>query len=87
MAVESSWLPRLEALRPELILVSAGFDGHDEDDMSGLRLLESDYTWVTEQLVAIADRFADGRIVSVLEGGYNLSSLARSVVAHLKAMM
>ncbi len=87
MAVESSWLPRLEQLRPQLILISAGFDGHVEDDMSGLRLVEDDYSWITERLGEGADKYADGRIVSVLEGGYNLSALGRSVVAHLKALM
>jgi acetoin utilization deacetylase AcuC-like enzyme len=86
-AVEQSWLPRLDEFAPELILVSAGFDGHVEDEMAGLALVESDYDWVTRQIKRIAERHAAGRIVSVLEGGYALSALGRSVVAHLNAML
>jgi acetoin utilization deacetylase AcuC-like enzyme len=85
--VEQSWLPRLDEFAPELILVSAGFDGHVEDEMAGLALVESDYDWVTRQIKRIAERHAAGRIVSVLEGGYALSALGRSVVAHLNAML
>jgi len=86
-AVESHWLPRLEGFRPELILVSAGFDAHAEDDMSGLYLVEQDFAWVTRQIQAIADKYAQGRIVSTLEGGYALSALGRSVAAHLDALL
>lgn len=86
-AVESHWLPGLEAFKPELILISAGFDAHLEDDMGGLCLLEKDYAWVTGEIKNIADRHANGRIVSVLEGGYALSALGRSVVAHIKALL
>ena len=68
--VTSRWLPRLDAFRPQLVMVSAGFDAHVEDDMSGLRLQDQDYAWVTREIRRIADRHAGGRIVSVLEGGY-----------------
>lgn len=85
--VERDWLPRLASYQPELILVSAGFDGHQADDMGGLNLVDSDYAWVTRQLCAQADKSAEGRIVSSLEGGYELHSLARSVEAHLKAFL
>ncbi len=84
--VTDQWLPRLAAHRPELILISAGFDAHREDDMAQMGLVEADYTWVTERLVEVADRHAQGRIVSTLEGGYNLSALGRSVVAHIRAL-
>jgi acetoin utilization deacetylase AcuC-like enzyme len=86
-AVEHYWLPRLEAFAPELILISAGFDAHTADTMAGLNLVESDYAWVTRRLVAQAERSAGGRIVSSLEGGYDLHALARSVEAHLKAFL
>ena len=84
--VERDWLPRLEAHRPELILISAGFDAHLEDDMAQLGLVEADFQWMTEQLVAVASRHASGRVVSMLEGGYNLSALGRSAVAHVRAL-
>ncbi|KAG1367191.1 hypothetical protein G6F60_015738 [Rhizopus arrhizus] len=69
--VTDSWLPRLEAHRPELILVAAGFDAHREDDMGQMGLVEADYAWITEQLVEVAERHCQGRIVRTLEGGYN----------------
>jgi acetoin utilization deacetylase AcuC-like enzyme len=69
-----------------MLFVSAGFDAHREDDMASLNLTESDYTWVTERIKAVAKRHARGRIVSLLEGGYALSALGRSVVAHLRAL-
>lgn len=84
--VTDIWLPRLREFAPEMIYISAGFDAHYEDDMASLGLLESDYAWVTEQLVQVAKETAQGRIVSMLEGGYALSALARSVAAHIKAM-
>ena len=84
--VTEHWLPRLEAHAPEMIFISAGFDAHREDDMAQLGLVESDYVWLTEQLMAVADKHAQGRIVSALEGGYNLSALARSVVAHVRTL-
>src|SRR6266446_5671133 len=85
-AVEKIWMPALEELRPQMIFVSAGFDAHVEDDMAGLRFTEADYAWVTQRIKEVADKYADGRIVSVLEGGYALSALGRSVVAHLKVL-
>lgn len=86
-AVYYNWLPALEAHQPELVLISAGFDGHAEEEMAQFFLVEDDYFWITEKLKAIADKYAAGRIVSVLEGGYDLSALGRSAVAHLKGMM
>ena len=79
-------LPRLEAFRPQMLFFSAGFDGHREDDMAQFGLVEADYVWITEQVMDVAARYAGGRIVSVLEGGYDLSSLGRSVAAHIKAL-
>jgi len=84
-AVEEHWLPRLASFSPELIIISAGFDAHQSDYMANLNLLDSDYAWITRRLCEQADRSAAGRIVSSLEGGYDLPSLARSVEAHLKA--
>lgn len=81
-AVTQNWIPSLERFQPELILISAGFDAHRDDTMSGISLTDDDYAWVTNELT----KFADGRIVSVLEGGYELSSLARSVAEHIKAL-
>jgi acetoin utilization deacetylase AcuC-like enzyme len=69
-----------------LVLVSAGFDAHREDDMGQLGLVEQDYAWLTQQIKQVADQHAQGRIVSVLEGGYNLSALGRSVEAHLRVL-
>ena len=84
--IEKHWLPRLEAFRPEMIFVSAGFDAHREDDLGQLGLVEADYTWMTQQIKDIANRHAKGRIVSSLEGGYNLDALGRSVEAHVRAL-
>lgn len=84
--VSDVWVPRLNEFAPELLLVSAGFDAHREDEMGQLGMVESDYAWITEQLVLVAERSANGRIVSMLEGGYNLSALGRSVVAHVRAL-
>jgi acetoin utilization deacetylase AcuC-like enzyme len=85
-AITSKWLPRLESFKPQMIFVSAGFDAHREDDLGQLGLVEDDYAWITRELKALADRHAGGRIVSCLEGGYNLGALARSVAAHLKVL-
>jgi acetoin utilization deacetylase AcuC-like enzyme len=85
-AVAKFWIPALEDFQPELVLFSAGFDAHAEDDMAMLRFLDADYAWVTEQVKAVADRHAQGRVVSVLEGGYALSALGRSVVQHLRVL-
>ncbi|GAB4400331.1 MAG: histone deacetylase family protein [Rhodoferax sp.] len=84
--VETTWIPRLEEFKPELILISAGFDAHREDDMGQLGLVEQDYAWITSRVRDVALRHARGRIVSCLEGGYVLSSLARSVEAHLRVL-
>jgi acetoin utilization deacetylase AcuC-like enzyme len=86
MVVNDVWLPRLREFKPEMILISAGFDAHYEDEMGSMKLFEKDYTWVTEQLKKVADEFAQGRIVSMLEGGYSLSALARSVGAHIRVL-
>ena len=84
--VTEQWLGRLHAHRPEMVFISAGFDAHREDEMAQLGLVEADYVWLTEQIMAVAQEHAQGRIVSSLEGGYNLSALARSVVAHVKTL-
>ena len=86
-AVTTQWLPALEAFKPQLIFISAGFDAHREDDMGNLGLVEGDYEWLTQQLLAVAQRHAQGRIVSCLEGGYVLRPLARSVAAHVKVLI
>lgn len=85
-AVENEWTPRLREFKPEMIFISAGFDAHYEDDMGGLKLLEPDYAWCTTQLKNLAAEMCNKRIVSMLEGGYVLSSLARSVGAHLREL-
>lgn len=84
--VEKQWLPALHAHQPEMIFISAGFDAHRDDDMGQMGLVEADYAWLTRQIMQIADQYAQGRIVSCLEGGYNLPALARSVVAHIKVL-
>jgi acetoin utilization deacetylase AcuC-like enzyme len=86
-AVRQHWLPALDAFAPELIYISAGFDGHREDDMGNIGLLESDYAWVTQQLMAVARRHCQGRVISCLEGGYMLSPLARSAAAHIQVLI
>lgn len=85
-AVSEQWLPALERFQPQLLLISAGFDAHREDDMGGLALREADYAWVTEVLKELALRHANGRIVSTLEGGYALHALGRSATAHIKVL-
>lgn len=84
--IEANWMPRIEAFRPQMIFISAGFDAHREDDLGQLGLVEADYEWITMRIKGVADRHAQGRIVSCLEGGYNLSALARSVAAHLRVL-
>ncbi len=84
--VEMMWIPRLEAFKPEMLFISAGFDAHREDDMGQMGLTENDYTWITERLKDVARRFCNGRMVSCLEGGYMMSPLARSVEAHLRVL-
>jgi acetoin utilization deacetylase AcuC-like enzyme len=85
-AVSEHWLPALERFQPQFLIISAGFDAHREDSMGGLALKETDYFWVTETLKEIANRYAKGRIVSMLEGGYALHALGRSVLAHIKSL-
>jgi acetoin utilization deacetylase AcuC-like enzyme len=85
-AVDMMWLPKLDEFKPQMIFVSAGFDAHREDDLGNMGLVEDDYAWLTQQIRAVAKRHAKGRIVSSLEGGYNLSALGRSVVAHVRAL-
>lgn len=85
-AVSEHWLPALDDFKPQLLLISAGFDAHREDDMGGLALRETDYSWVTEQLKKIAQLHANGKIVSTLEGGYALHALGRSAVAHIRVL-
>ncbi len=86
-AVTEHWIPALNAFKPEMIFISAGFDAHREDDMGNLGFVEADYAWVTQQLMAVAKMHAKGRIVSSLEGGYVMSPLARSVAAHVKVLI
>ncbi len=86
-AIFQTCIPRIEAFQPELIMISAGFDGHREDDMAHFNLLEADYEWITRQLSQLATMSANGHIVSCLEGGYHLQALARSVEAHIKSFL
>jgi len=85
-AVTDVWIPALEKFKPEMIFVSAGFDAHRDDDMAELRLDDEDYVWITQQIRTIADKHAHGRIVSVLEGGYELQALGRCVAAHIRVL-
>lgn len=85
--VDSYWMYRLEDFKPEMIFISAGFDAHREDDLGGLGMVEADYAWITAKIMQVADTHAKGRIVSCLEGGYNLSALARSVAAHVRTLI
>jgi acetoin utilization deacetylase AcuC-like enzyme len=85
--IEQSILPALEQFRPELVLISAGFDAHRSDPLAQLNLVEDDYTWVTDRLMDCARRHADGRVVSTLEGGYDLEALGRSAAAHVRVLM
>jgi acetoin utilization deacetylase AcuC-like enzyme len=85
-AVREQWLPALEEFKPELVVFSAGFDAHAEDEMAMLRFNDADYAWVTAQVKSIAERYAKGRMVSMLEGGYALSALGRSAIQHIKVM-
>ena len=87
LALTQRILPALDAFRPELVIVSAGFDAHRSDPLAQLMLEEADYTWVTEKLLEIADRHAAGRLVATLEGGYDLSALAASAAAHIRVLM
>jgi acetoin utilization deacetylase AcuC-like enzyme len=86
-AFEQRVLAELDAFRPDIVLISAGFDAHDADPLANLRLVEADFRWATDRLVELADRRSDGRVVSMLEGGYDLKALARSVAVHVKSLM
>jgi acetoin utilization deacetylase AcuC-like enzyme len=86
-AMETTILPRLESFGPDLVIISAGFDAHMRDPLANLNFLEPDYAWVTQKLMELADRHANGRVVSLLEGGYDLEGLAKSVAAHVTALM
>lgn len=86
-AIYTHWLPALEGFRPQLVMISAGFDGHLEDDMAQFALTEDDYRWVTDKIVDMANRHAQGRIVSVLEGGYELHALGRCVATHINSLI
>jgi acetoin utilization deacetylase AcuC-like enzyme len=80
-------MPALDAFQPQLLYISAGFDAHRADDMANMRWVEDDYAWVTHELVQVAHRHCQGRVVSLLEGGYNLPALARSVAAHVRELI
>ena len=84
--IDQHWLPRLDAFAPQMLFISAGFDAHREDPLGQLGLVEADYAWITRRLMDVADRHAQGRIVSCLEGGYHLGALGRSVAAHLRVL-
>ena len=86
-AITEHWLPALEKFKPQVIFISAGFDAHIEDEMSQINLTEADYRWVTDELKNIANKYSEGRIISMLEGGYALSALGRSVVAHINGLI
>ncbi len=86
-AIERDWVPAIDAFRPQLLFVSAGFDAHRDDPLGGLRLDDADYAWVTRLIVAAARRHAGGRVVSALEGGYDLAALGRAVAAHVAVLL
>jgi len=86
-AVERQWIPAVERHRPQLVLVSAGFDAHADDPLAGLRFAVEDYRWITQVIVALANDHCRGRVVATLEGGYDLDALAASVEAHLAALL
>lgn len=90
-AFQEAWrshiFPRLEAFAPEILIISAGFDAHAADPLAQMRLKEADFTWITQELLALADKSCAGRVVSLLEGGYDLHALAQSCTAHVRALM
>ncbi|MBV9349089.1 MAG: histone deacetylase family protein, partial [Pseudolabrys sp.] len=86
-AMDTAVLPRLRSFKPDLLVISAGFDAHMRDPLANLQLVEADYAWVTQKLMDVADETAQGRVVSMLEGGYDLQGLASSVAAHVTALM
>jgi acetoin utilization deacetylase AcuC-like enzyme len=85
-AISSAWWQAVEAHRPDLILISAGFDAHREDPLAHINLNEGDFAWVTQEITALAEQFSQGRIVSTLEGGYDLQALADSTLVHLEML-
>ncbi len=85
-AFEEQWAPAFEDFRPQMIFISAGFDAHREDLLGGMSLIEADYAWLTHSLMEVAATHSQGRIVSMLEGGYHLDALGRSAVAHVKTL-
>jgi len=85
--VKEHWLPALERHRPQVIFVSAGFDAHRDDPLAGLQLADADFAWVTRELVAVAAKHSQGRIVSTLEGGYSLAALGRSALEHVRELV
>ncbi len=85
-AIESQWLPALQNFKPQMIFISAGFDAHREDLLGGMALVEADYAWITREMMKVAAEHSQNRIVSMLEGGYNLAALGRSAVAHVRAL-
>ena len=86
-AFETVILPRLSEFQPELLILSAGFDAHRRDPLANLNLVEDDFAWVTKRLMDVADKHAGGRVISLLEGGYDLQGLAGSAAAHVQALM
>ena len=86
-AISQNWLPALESYKPQMLFVSAGFDAHAEDPLANISLLDDDFVWITSQITDIADRYCDGRIVSMLEGGYALPALSRCATAHVRGLM
>lgn len=86
-SILDQWIPALTDFKPQMIFISAGFDAHVEDPLAGLALSDNDFIWITEQIMTVADASADGRIVSMLEGGYSLPALARSATAHVRELM
>jgi acetoin utilization deacetylase AcuC-like enzyme len=86
-AMESVILPRLDGFAPDLVIISAGFDAHMRDPLANLNFVEADFVWATQKLMQLADKRAKGRVVSVLEGGYDLEGLSKSVAAHVTALM
>jgi len=86
-SISEAWLPALNDFKPQMLFISAGFDAHAEDPLAQLALGDNDFVWITQQLMQIADEHANGRIVSMLEGGYSLPALARSASAHVRELM
>ena len=84
--VEAKWLPALEAFRPQMLFISAGFDAHQDDPLAQINLSEEGFAQITRRLMAMSDRHCNGRVVSVLEGGYNLRAMSRSMIRHLAEM-